>query len=277
MYGWDNWIYKGKENRMLYPTDGLHSAEGLSLPPSKFVYMENKGSHGTRLYWLTVRDSTSDAASGDLQHTLQHRYGSLCLSKDTVLIPATWFSGEISVLHNPFLYGGVMVTSFMRKAQVRNGGYIADEHGDTETRIFDSSKLKHDVWRVETVRPKGMREIVVDGRSDAELESVRELELFERDVRRCMDKRFLPKDLKREYAIMLYLDEKDKAHLYPLLPRELTSEDRLLLAMLNYAVEQQPEGTFSKLQSASGPFPAIYLRAKFANTAWSFEDYRFIE
>lgn len=77
---------------------------------------------------------------------------------------------------------------------------------------------------------------------------------------------------------MLYLDEKNKAHLYPLLPRELTNEDILLLSSLSNAVEQQPAGIFGKLLSARGSFPAIYLRVCFSHKKWHrFCDFRFIQ
>lgn len=268
------------DKEYLYESADLHDAEGICLPPSVFACAgESKDSISAfTLCWMGLRDST-DAANERLRSALRKKYGYKRCG-DAILIPARWFSGELLVHTNPFLYGNVMLTSRMLRARVEKGNLIQDEKQDVFTSQCAKSGLNSDVDAIEMARADGYVDIRIDEKYSMERarqESYKAMRLFGLNVNRSAGNHFLPKGMEREFAVMLHLDEYDKAHLYPLLPREQTDEDRILLAMLANLVNQQPAGIFTKYFSSKGRFPAMFLRARLWHGRWFFKDYRFIE
>ena len=235
------------------------------------------------LYWQSIRDTSDTEQDERLRNALRKKYGCVTLADGTILIPAKWFSGEILAAFNPFVYGNTLVTDHLRKGQIKDGEYLLDNMmcPSKDEHWYSSCSIMHDANDISlTPLKEGQRTVMVGTPSGERLEHIyrRSLTLFARDINRCIDKRLLPDTLKKEYDVMLYLDENNKAHLYPLLSYDLTNEDKLLLSTLSTAVEQQPTGTFGKLLSARGPFPAIYLRVRFSRGKWErFHDFRFLK
>lgn len=246
---------------------------------------ENNPGFAYRLYWKSIRDTSNTELDKELRNALCKIYGCLTLDDGTVLIPAKWFSGEILAAFDPFVFGNTLVTDHLQKGQVKNGEFSLTRMSPyTDEYWYFSCKIIHDVRDIgRTPHKEGIKVAYFGTPNAKERERLyREgLTLFARDINRCLDESTLPESIEgeyREYDVMLYLDEKNKAHLYPLLPRELTNEDRILLSSLSNAVEQQPAGTFGKLLSARGPFPALYFRVSFSHKKWHrFCDFRFIQ
>ena len=264
----------------LYGADELHKVGDISLSPSIFVcVVERKDSTSVlTLCWKGLRDST-DAANVAIRSLLCKKYGYKRCG-DTILIPARWFSGELLVYSNPFLYGNVMLTSRILRAHVEKGELLQDEGQNAFTSWSARNGLNSDVSAIEMTRTDGYVEVRIDekySKERAKLENCKAMKLLGRNISRNAGGHFLPTEMQREFAVMLYLDEYDKAHLHPLLPRELTDTDCILLAMLANLIDQQPAGTFTKYFSAKGRFPAVFLKANLWNGRWFFKDYRFIE
>ena len=264
----------------------IRHAGGISLPPSKYVYMtdDEVGEQTTKLYWMgTLTDSHSKECE-KLREKLKKKYGYVPLRGDTVLIPAKWLSSEqFDCIVNPFRYGNTWVSYRCRRAKISEGKFICapDELPFVSFRK-PYNEMEEIVNQISWVRlDRKLPSIRVGGDMGLEARALlckKGLTLFARDINRLIDKRLIPEEMKKEYSIMLYLDEDTlKAHVHPLLPQELTDEDRLLLSLLSTAVEQQPAGTFEGYYSDRGFFPAIYLKANLSKGHWSFEDYRFVD
>ncbi len=268
------------DKKYLYEATALHHAEGISLPPSVFVCAEERKDSASvfTLCWMGLRDST-DAANERLRSTLCKKYGHKRCG-DAILIPARWFRGDLIIHTNPFLYGNAMLTNYMFRAHVERGELVQGENRDVFTSQFTMNGLNSDVSAIEMTRTDGYVNIRIDEKYNKErvkLDNYKAMTLLGRNVSRNAGSRFLPTGMQREFAVMLYLDEYDKAHLHPLLPRELTDADRILLAMLANLIDQQPAGIFTRCFSARGRFPAVFLKASLQNGQWFFKDYRFIE
>ena len=158
----------------------------------------------------------------------------------------------------------------MLEARVENGDLVQDEEQEIFASLFVRSGLDSDVRAIEMTRTDGCVDIRIDekySKEKARLENYKAMKLFGRNVSRNAGSRFLPVEMRREFAVMLYLDEYDKAYLYPLLPRELNDTDSILLAMLANVVEQQPMGLFSKYLSVRGRFSCCVPKGKLV--AWT--------
>ena len=277
-------ILKNQAPHILCSCDLLHKEGNLRLPPSQFAWVWSKEEKGVlyRLYWISTVEAPDSEVSQKIKKQLKKKYGQLILEDGTELIPAKWFSGHIKVLSNPFVYGGEVVSKRLMKAQILDGVFLQIGE-DEDPFYYDNYRdcpLEYEASSIEKIRLDGKMEVRFDGHTSREEEALRTakgLALFARDINRCIDNSLLfSMRTKKEYSVMLYLDESTlKAHLHPLLPQELTDEDRLLLSLLSTAVEQQPAGTFKGYDSGRGFFPAIYLKANCSRGRWSFEDYRF--
>lgn len=276
MYGHEDMgtIRQSPDRYFLCFDERLHAAGDIKLPPSVFVELYESPNRDSGLYWYSLRDSCDMGETDRVRAALQRKYGSKQLSGGAVLIPVRWFDGELRTLSDPFLYGNVPVSPWLSEIRIDRGKFLPNAQGYSRTYNHDYSEIESDAQCVATTRTDHLREF---GLGDKKLTNYRAMELFSREVTRSLDMRLLPEDMERSYAIMLHLDDYDKAHLYPLLPKELTTEDRLLLTVLSNAVEQQPARTFAKLRSARGAYPALFLRAHFKRGRWFFKDYRFIE
>ena len=264
----------------LCPTEAMHQAGKLQLPPSEFViYQPNAAGEHWELCWLGALQNADSKENSALRRTLQKRYGSITLPGDTVLVPARWFTGELRYLKNPFVYGNEVVSKWLKTDSVAEGVVLERQ----ENRRYDywaKTSLSSDIWPIVN-RQKGGRILAnLDGEYNKEQEKFdteRELILYARDINRSINLELLEYEFsfQKEYAVMLRLDDAGRMGLTPLLPKELTIEDRLLLTTLATAVEAQPAYTFMGYLSARGCFNAIYLKARFAKGRWFFHDYRF--
>lgn len=276
MYGHETTgtIRQSVDRHFLCYDERLHAAGGIKLPPSVFVELYESHNDDSGLYWYSLRDSTDMRETERVRAALQRKYGSKRLPGGAVLIPVRWFDGELHTLLAPFLYGNMPVSPCLGKMQIDGGTFAKNAQGYDLTYDHGYPEIESDAWFVATTSTGHLRET---GSKDRKLTNYRAMELLSREISRGLDMRLLPEDMERSYAIMFHLDDYDKAHLYPLLPRELTVEDKLLLTVLSNAVEQLPARTFAKLRSARGAYPAMFLRAHFKCGRWFFEDYRFIE
>ena len=276
MYGHEDTgtVHQSPDRYFLCFDERLHAAGDIKLPPSVFVELYESPNRDSGLYWYSLRDSCDMGENDRVRAALQRKYGSKQLPGGAVLIPVRWFDGELRTLSDPFLYGNVPVSSWLSEIRIDWGKFLPNAQGYSRTYNHDYSEIESDARSVAKTRTDRLYEV---GLGDKKLTNYRAMKLFSCEVNRSLDKRLLPEDMERSYAIMLHLDDYDKAHLYPLLPKELTVEDKLLLTVLSNAVEQQPARTFAKLRSARGAYPAMFLRAHFRCGQWSFEDYRFIE
>ena len=134
--------------------------------------------------------------------------------------------------------------------------------------------LEIDAWNIAKTTTGRNHEA---GPEDAKLSNYRAMELFSREFSRHLDLHLLPEDMERTYSIMLHLDDYDQIHLYPLLPEELTIEDKLILTILGNVTEQQPAHTFRKLRSQRGPYPAVFLKVHLKRRRCFFSDYKYLE
>lgn len=265
-------------HNFIFPSDALHTVGKYRLPPSDFVCLgifdSQTHSFSEGFYWIGTRYHQNTPENLRLKKYLKKKYGYLSIGRDSILVPAKWFTGHFTALTKPFEYGHTVIAESWL-------------FGDVDMGEFHSEKGIHPVnggWR----RPSGLESAVmsiartnsngtIHHTTNTEQASSESLSLFARDINRLIDKQLIPMEMKKEYSVMLYLDKSEKAHLYPLIPRELTDADRLLLTLLSNAIEQQPVRTFGGYFSDRGFFPAIYLRARYFMSNWSFEDYRFIE
>ena len=274
--------YESHDRIILCPSDSLHQAGKLRLPLSRFVWITEVIGEKDRLYWQDALEVEDSVEYQKLRTQLVKKYGHIFLDDGTELIPANWFTGDLKLLTNAFVYGGEVVAYWLRKTHVVEGSIQFHEEGNPfyYNRYRGAPLLEREASSIEKTRLDGKMEIRVDGHTSREeraLKTAKGLALFARDINRCIDNRLLfSMQTRKEYSVMLYLDENTlKAHLHPLLPQELTDEDRLQFSLLSTAVEQQPAGTFKGYDSGRGFFPAIYLKANCSRGRWSFEDYRF--
>lgn len=273
-----NFLYTFGDTRFLCPSESLHQAGKLNIPPSKFVIYENPTDKQI-LCWMDVLQDADSKENTALRKALQKKYGSIPMQGDTVLVPAKWFTGQLRVLTNPFPYGDEIVSRWLRVDSVAEGSFV-EWSDDQRHNYWAGSYLERDASMIMKRRTDSRVVAIMDGQRDTtaeHLENERGMALFERDINRCIDDQLLPKDLSydKEYSVMLYLNEGGKARLSVLLPKELTLEDRLLLTVLATAVEYQPKRSFAGYVSTRGKFPAVYLKARFRGGKWFFHDYRF--
>ena len=267
------------DTRFLCPSESLHQAGKLNIPPSKFVFYEDSTSvERFILCWMDVLQDADSKENTALRKALQKKYGSIPMQGDTVLVPAKWFTGQLRILTNPFLYGDEVVSRRLQTDSVAEGSFV-DWKDDQRHSYWAGSYLERDARMIMKRRTDSRVLVTMDGQRDTtaeHLQNERGMALFERDINRCIDDRLLPKELSfnKEYSIMLYLNEGGKARLSVLLPKELTLEDRLLLTVLATAVEYQPKNSFAGYVSARGRFPVVYLKAHFRGGKWFFHDYR---
>ena len=267
-------IKQSSDKPFLCFNEELHKAGDISLPPSIFVELYEMPDRKSHLYWYSTRDSSNRSESDKLRDVLRRTYGSKQLPSGAVLVPVRWFSGELHALHKPFLYGNVPVSRYLCLYRIEKGVFMENEQGNSYFYDSDHTEIEFDAWAIAKTTTSRYHEV---GPEDDKLSNYRAMTLFSREVTRNLDAHLLPEDMERSYAIMLHLDDYDQLHLYPLLPKELTMEDKLLLTILSNAIERQPARTFGKLRSARGPYPAVFLWAHFNRRRWSFEDYKYIE
>lgn len=173
--------------------------------------------------------------------------------------------GKVSIFHTPKQISNLCLAE--------EGMHPANGH------FMHGGKLNQAIGAIDKARVKKLSyDGVASNKNDfvpAELQSRKALALFAHNINDCIDTSLIPKGMNKEYAVMLYLDDNSKAHLRPLLPRELTDEDKLVLGLLSAAVHQQSDGTFQGYWSGKGYFNAIYLKATFQHNGWAFEDYKY--
>ncbi len=267
-------IRQSPDKPFLCFNEELHMAGDLKLPASVFVELYEGPGWESHLYWYSLRDSSCVGESDRLRVTLQRKYGSKQLPGGAVLVPAKWFSGELHELRNPFVYGNVPVSGSRRLYRIEKGVYAKFENGNDYISDRDFPELEIDARNIARTTTGRNHEA---GPEDAKLSNYRAMELFSREFSRHLDLHLLPEDMERTYSIMLHLDDYDRIHLYPLLPRELTIEDKLILTILGNVTEQQPAHTFSKLRSPRGTYPAVFLKVHLKRRRCFFSDYKYLE
>ena len=163
---------------------------------------------------------------------------------------------------------------------VRNGGTLKLKHQrntklDKGFKVETGGELHPIISHVMSMQVDGRNIFPLDGEANKKLERERELYLFSKEVSRYIDFSFIEKEYRsKEYTVMLRLDETLKAHLYVLLPMELTTEDRMVLTFVSMAVNQQPPQTFSGYWCSRGLYPAIFLKMCVSErTGCVFRDY----
>ena len=268
--------YNGKlvpgvyDNSLSYVTllPSLNSIGNISLTASTFVSMSDNinDKEYTTLYLLI--DSTNIYALEELKN----KYGHRLLGRDSVLIPAKWFSGEIIHMFYPFIYGDSIVAPKIKRV-------VYDQGVEVNTKNVGSQiyRTNSELCKTIALMQRNKGEITINELTpDYRVQSEKEMLLLGREINRLIDKQFISLDDEAEYSIMLYFDERTKVHLGVLLPKELSPTDRLWMTILSNAFEQLPSNTLAPYWSANGtPFPCLYLKAKFYKSKWHFSDYRF--
>ncbi len=262
----------------LCPNSELHKAGDITLPASTFAYITEKDEKGCEthtLYWFGPRQGADTNSCRRLRKALRKMYGCLTLNDTIVLIPAKWYSGKLNFLESPFLYGNQFVSKRLNSVTLTNGKFFSKDNSQPafSSQWKTGGDLQFTISGIESIQGNGRR---ISGEPlNKPLERERALYLFSKEVSRYIDFSFFEKDYcSKEYTVMLRLDETLKAHLYVLLPKELTTEDRFLLTTVSMAVEQQPAGTFSGYWCSRGLYPAIFLKLTVSERAGcSFKDY----
>lgn len=274
-------VKRGSSKYFLCPNSDLHKAGGITLPTSTFAYVTEKDEKGCEthvLYWLEPRRCADTDSCRKLRKALRKKYGGLVLNDSIVLIPVKWYSGEVNFLESPFLYGNQFVSKRLCSAILTNGMYCPKDNSQPafSSRWKIDGELHQTISHITSMQGDGRFISQLDSGTNKSLERERELYLFSKEVSRYIDFSFFEKDYRsKEFTVMLRLDETLKAHLYVLLPKDLTTEDRFLLTVVSMAVEQQPAGTFSGYWCSQGLYPAIFLKMCVSErTGCVFKDYK---
>lgn len=267
---------RDSSNFYLCPNPDLHKVGDITLPTSTFVYIDEKDEQGHEmhvLYWMSPRQQTEKYKK--IKKILCSRYGCITLNDSSTLIPAKWYSGKMDFLESPFLYGNQFVSKRLNSVTLKNGIYSSEDN--TQPAFYSQWKtggdLQHTISMIESIQENGRRISGEPINKSSEREKM--LYLFGREVSLHIDFSFFEKNYRsKEYTVMLRLDETLKAHLYVLLPKDLTTEDRFLLTAVSMAVELQPAGIFSGYWCSRGLYPAIFLKLTVSErSGCTFRDY----
>lgn len=260
-------VHTNDPRHFICANPALHKAGDIVLPKSKFVILDEDeketGQTKYSVYWLEPRQELDSKENLKIRNTLRKKYGSLEVNDTTVLIPAKWFSGEIMWIVDPYLYGNQYVSELHGQNIVKEGIYYRDAESllalahDWDIPSID---LPHTIYAIE-----GMQEnakTYLPPRTSEKLRKEKQVRVFQDEVCRYIDRKFLPLDFKsREYTVMLRKDETLKDHLYTLEDdSSLTTQDRLALSIISMAIDRLSIGSFRPLWCERGLYPAIFLK-----------------
>ena len=259
---------------------GVLSHKKCPLSVSKYVlYGDHANTKDTyHLFWQKEKNSNRSDAIGEL---LKKKYGLLNLGDTMCLVPARWINGTFYVLHYPFDYFGMILSSEPSAYTFRKG--VEKKHqriylGKSElqvTVITLKNALNYSNPNVSTVAIDATPLNAAAYRQKALQISQASLSLFARDVMwLCREEREAPKS---EFSLLFHYDSQRRLYVDVLLPKELNEEERRRMDELQRAVALQPSGLFSSFFTIDGRvFPGMYVKATYERGRWRFEDYRFL-
>lgn len=199
--------------------------------------------------------SGDTAAATKMRHTLAKKYG-----KENI-IPATWYTGLIGELEQPVFYMDFTVSPYLSFTPVKQGIVSGQEM---------SMKFSNQTYDDEA---RNMKRIVIDGHWIDRIDY--EQVFFSHDVNRAWAEDNRKAYTKEKISLLLVTEEDGSITIYPLLPEELTDNQKNLLADLQETVDRFPRWCFRYLYTSDGRiFPGRYVHASYApDSKWTFIDY----
>lgn len=254
--------------------------ENLRLPASMYVKLweETKNGNGSvKLYWLGPQDTSFE--NGKLWKKLRKKYGERILSlrteSDSIIsvssIPAVWLYGDTLFLgENAMNYNGFyVVESRYSKLLVPEGKNFIEYSGNVLTP--EKSNLMSDLDDILNFE-YGFINIKTDVPVNRPIDMARELNLYARDITKCMG---IKDSVKNEgkYEITLCIDKEGYPHLYKVDTVVKDIMDSILISSLHDAIEKNKYDTFKRMITVDGDvFPFRFITAIWRNKRWYFVD-----
>ncbi|MDE7377743.1 MAG: DUF5030 domain-containing protein [Paraprevotella sp.] len=206
------------------------------------------------LYALNNYSGDTIAAT-KMRHALAKKYG-----KGNI-IPAAWYTGLIGELEQPVFYMDFTVSPYLSFTPVKQGIVSGQEM---------SMKFSNQTYDDEA---RNLKRIVTDGHWIDRIDY--EQMFFSHDVNRTWAESNRKAYAKEKFSLLLVTEENGGITIYPLLPQELTDNQKYLLADLQETVDRFPRWCFRYLYTSDGRiFPARYVYASYApDGKWTFIDY----
>ncbi|MBO5180609.1 MAG: DUF5030 domain-containing protein [Paraprevotella sp.] len=224
-----------------------------------WVVEEVEEENGGGQRYLTLHELNSysgdTAAATKIRHALAQKYGKGDIT------PATWYTGLIGELEHPVFYMDFTVSPHLSFTSVKQG---AVSGRDVAMRF--SNQTYYD-------EAQGLKRIVADGHWIDRMDY--EQVFFSHDVNRAWATDGRKTYAKDSFSLLLATEEDGSITIYPLLPKELTDNQKGLLAALQETVDKFPEWCFRYLYTSDGRiFPGRYVRATYSSDGeWTFIDY----
>lgn len=180
--------------------------------------------------------------------------------KDGLGIPASWLSGEITILPAPRDLFGKIVSKYRPILTLHNGKivsseYVAAKNGTMEEATIDGETTLDGYWY-----------------SNNEYK----LHFLEDFVKKSLDQKDNPSVKESEFSLLLVTNEEGEANCYLLEPQRLKNrKKRALINNLIVTIEGLPLWSFGWLYTVDGSiFQGRYLKATYSSDkGWQFEDY----
>lgn len=295
--------YRTKEHVLIYGRDSnagrvyidvpaLRQTAVGELPPSEYLWVveeivEHLSPTSNRyrgtLYWFCRRGTWQTPKGDSLLHRLAAAYGTEDLCEGLVGVPVRWFTGEVVGIGSPcYLYGNHLVSTRLFRGRVKEG------RAEARGKYFGMDYMPQGSLAAETeyvrlgslaVRPPEAGRASQAPTARWEAKSVVLLAVKLNDQLRReghYEPDWKAKGLKgTHYDLLLYMDDKRKAHLHVLAPDTLSETQQNDIKMLNHALQDQPPGILRECWNIDGRrFPGYYLRAYHrADGLWQLDDY----
>lgn len=218
-----------------------------------------KDKTGNKQRYLTLHELNSydndTILTTKMFHLITKKYG-----RENI-IPAIWYTGVIREMEQPCYYMGFTVSPYLSFTGVQQG--IISEH----TAVMEySNKTNFD-------EAQRLKRIVADGHwlDRIDYEQI----FFSHDVNHVWTKDSMKKYEKDSFSLLLKTEEDGNITIIPLLPKELTDNQKGLLAALQNVVNLFPKWCFRHLYTSDGRiFPGRYVYASYSSDSeWTFIDY----
>ena len=263
----------------IVPNESMRHAEGLELPPSKYVICHNNGLP-EYLCWTGIRHEADGKKSEQLFQELVKRYGELMLGDTLRAVPAKWFTGLLSYTGWLRPYIGTMLSDNIDDLNVQAGICLYDDILKRDMENYFHGSLRHDAHMLADADSWLRGIVVLDGPKLApsvqewkdKVERWREIYLLSRDVNRICKMRTERGDT-LSYTLLLNIDSIGKTHLHVLKPQTQNERDATIVQELSDAIEQQPTGILRASWTYDGRlFPGIIVNARLLWRGWELTD-----
>lgn len=203
------------------------------------------------------------ADSAALCLRLERRYGALGEKG----VPATWFSGTLGVTANWFPYCNNRVTMKVLRYRVKKG--IIQDRTFIENRFGTLAQRQYDEIKATYAQIRRYWDMYL---GDIELRH------FTEALQTVLPAAAAAYNGRCRFSFLILTDWCGRATLHPLLPEELTTEEKACADRLAQAVRRLPAGLFGHMVTTDGRiFPARYVEGTYHlnENKWTFSDYFF--